>query len=323
MGRQLGGHDLAELLQAVVPHARVHPGVQGQGEVPQGPAAVEAAEVDGHRDLHGLLPTPIRPLLRLPAEDGLGHDRRQKDRYRGLVSVGGLDEGVGGNDPGGQMEKVGLVGAPQLQGVGLPVVEGDSVAVAEKAVLQLLGSGGLPPVQDPLLRRDLQAVLQAQIAGGQGLQIAHSPGAVGEGVEELHRDPVLEVHDPQAAGTELLLLHQGQGVGIVLPDLWRGWQLLQIIPEDAGPQPHVHGREAGSQLLHRPLEDGGVHGLGQGGRDPEHVDPAPMADGGKDQSGVVQPHPVFTHCFRDSSSESFDTVQQRTSGAPFPGFCSA
>ena len=225
----------------------------------------------------------------------------------------------GGHQARHQVHKVRIIGALQPQGIGLLVFEDIFVGVFREAVLQLLGSRGLPPVQNPLLRRDLPAGAEAQIPGRQGFQIDHASGAVGQRVEKLHGNPIAEVHHPQAAGVQLLLLHQRQGVGIILPDLGRLGELLQIVPEEAGPQPHVHGGKAGHQLRRRLLQQSRIHRLLQRGGDPEHVDPAAAPDRGKDQRGVIQPHPLFAHTllrYPDGRSGGDRSSPRRRPGIP-------
>ena len=142
------------------PQTGIDARVQRQGEVPQGAAAEELAEVDGDRDLHRLGPPPLG-LLQI--DDDLGHDGGEERRDCHVIAVGGVQQVLGRDDAADQVqEAVGLRGAPEAVGVGLGAAQGLSAGMALEAVLQLLRGCGLPPVQDTVLWRDGEDVYKRQ-----------------------------------------------------------------------------------------------------------------------------------------------------------------
>ena len=93
--------------------------------------------------------------------------------------------------------------------------------VFEEAVLQFLRPRRLPRIPDELRARDNDTVFQFQIPGHQVREEDASAPAVRQRVEELHRDPVAVVQNPQAVALQFRTGHESQRVGIVFPDQHR------------------------------------------------------------------------------------------------------
>ena len=272
--------DLHQLLKAVIPQAGVHADVGHGHEVAHGVAAVELAQV--HRDLHlhGVTAPPVGLLGSLHVQQGLEQHRGEIGRHRDAQSLGTGMESVAFQNAAGHVEE-----AVRLQ---LPLGAVDVAAVPGRghrsggfleAVRKFLGAGSFVEILDPLFGGDLYPIAQADILRRQIFGKDKAAGAVGDGVEELHRHPVPVVEHPDGASAHVRQRHAHQGLGAVLPHPGRALQLLQIVPEGAAPQTDADGREARRHMVQGLLEQGRVHRVREGKGDAEGV--APVLSAGK------------------------------------------
>ena len=154
----------------------------------------------------------------------------------------------------------------QLKGQSLIYVAGSGLG---GALGNLLGGRLLQPPQHTLFRRDADAVFLAQILRRQGFQKNQPAGAVGDGVEKLHRHPVMVHQHPEGALAHLAEGHMGQGAAFLRLDVRRLGNFLQICrlirnqghkyPVVSGKIPVIHRLKAGGgivngSLLHRILQ---------------------------------------------------------------------
>ena len=138
-------------------------------------------------------------------------------------------------------------------------------------------------------------MLQLQIARDEVAEKDAAAAPVGEGVEELRGDAVLIVQNAHTVALELPATHEGEGIGIVAPDLDALPALLEVVPEKALAERDKIRGEAPAHLIRGPLEDRGVDLLVQRGRDAKGVAPVPPRDRGEDERRRIQAIPVFLH----------------------------
>ena len=217
-----------------------------------------------------------------------------------------LDQSVRRHDAGREVaEAVRLPAAPETVGKRFPVLDRERRRALLEAVLQFLLLRHLGKGDDRALRRDVQPVPERQIFRRQVLQKDQASGPVGDGMEELRRDPVLEIEHSRAARPDLPGIHIGERIGEIGHRTDRRVRLFQIIPEESGFQTHKKGWKTGLHLFDGPVQDRAVHVFGQRDGNPEHIVPAFSHDRGKNQSRVIQSKPLFLHEKPNSKENHF------------------
>ena len=180
------------------------------------------------------------------------------------------------------------------QAVDVPVVpgRGDGPGVLAEAVDELTLARRLGKILHAAGRGHGRAIAQADVLGRERLGEDHRAGAVGDGVEILHRHAAAVIQHPDRAAADVSHRHAAQRAARVGLHGGRLRQLLEIIPEGAAPQPHDHRGKARRDSVQRPLQKRRIDRVGKAKGDAVGVAPVPPQRGGKDERGVIQPHPA-------------------------------
>ena len=95
-------------------------------------------------------------------------------------------------------------------------------------------------------------MLLAEILSSQRFQEYQTAVSVGQGMEQLHRDPFFVNDDPERTFPDLIPGHPGKRIAVLLTDLRHMRDLLDIIPEHTPAQPCGNG----GKPAHRYIQGG-------------------------------------------------------------------
>lgn len=281
-----------QLREGVRPQGGVHAEPDSEDEVAEGGGGEPAPEIDGNGQSRG--PGTAGALDLLILQDRLEEHCGEVFGDGGAVPGGDLLQPVHGQKAHGDIQGVeGL----RLAGVGesglLPAVPQDPLArVPGVGILQLLRTRGIIHVQQAGAAGDGVSQLP-EVDRQQGAEKGEGPRPVRHSVEDLQGDPALVVEEADQPSVVLPEADGLAGVGHVRTDKGAGAVVgLEIVPEDPGLHPDAETGEPGHGSVHCPLEDGGVHRLGQDSR--KAVDRRVLLplESGVEDAGVVQPVPV-------------------------------
>ena len=292
----LRGDDFQDVVEVVFAVADVHAQDHIGGEIAQGAAAEDAAQVHGHVDLEH----------RTVADGILAADFLQRGHHRGGHQLGHRGPArlrdlrdASHRDADAQVAQLLEAKQAAMDMVGGIILLQGAVLSAEivERIGQLRSAGRVGRVQDAAAVDRRHAIAATEVFRGQREQEGHAAVSVGQDMEDVEHDAAAVRGDAEQETAVALDAEMVQR--LEREDAGRLVQMAQIPPERTARQGIMERRDPGDRRLQRLLEHVDGDRLGKGHGHPVQRRILLRLTGGIYEGGVVKPQQVL-HCHAKS-----------------------